>query len=71
MNDVAQKVLDKFIEYQKDKQLSEKCGLPLRDICNHDYKKTLAKSGMCFINMCHKCGDSKPWRNRNEETKTA
>lgn len=28
--------------------------------CNHDYKKTLARSGMWFINMCHKCGDEKP-----------
>jgi hypothetical protein len=27
----------------------------MNDECNHEYKKTLAKAGMYFINMCHKC----------------
>jgi hypothetical protein len=29
--------------------------------CQHEYKKTLAKSGICFINMCHKCNDEQPF----------
>ena len=29
--------------------------------CQHEYQKTLSTSGMYFINMCHKCGDQKPW----------
>lgn len=29
--------------------------------CEHEYKKTLDKSGMAFINMCHKCKDTKSW----------
>jgi hypothetical protein len=28
--------------------------------CQHEYKKTIAKSGMYFIDMCHKCLDEKP-----------
>jgi hypothetical protein len=27
--------------------------------CAHDYKKTLAKSGMYFIYMCHRCCEIK------------
>lgn len=26
------------------------------DECHHVFQKTLAKSGMYFISMCHKCG---------------
>ena len=29
--------------------------------CRHEYKKTLAESGMYFIDMCHKCMSSKPY----------
>lgn len=29
--------------------------------CDHEWKKTLAKSGMCFILMCHKCMSQKPY----------
>jgi hypothetical protein len=29
--------------------------------CNHEWRKTLTKSGMCFIDMCHKCHEQKPY----------
>jgi hypothetical protein len=32
------------------------------EYCEHEYKKTLSKSGMYFISMCHKCRDEKPFR---------
>lgn len=27
----------------------------LENYCEHEFKKTLAQSGMYFIEMCHKC----------------
>ncbi len=37
-------------------------------VCEHEYQKTLAKSGMFFISMCHKCHDEQPWRECEHET---
>jgi hypothetical protein len=29
--------------------------------CHHEWEKTLAQSGMFFIDMCHKCYDQRPF----------
>ncbi len=34
--------------------------------CQHEYKRTLAKSGMFFISMCHKCKDEKPYNDHKD-----
>lgn len=34
----------------------------LIDECAHEYKKTLDKSGMYFIEMCHKCHERRPFK---------
>lgn len=47
--DVEEKSLLLKVPYEED-----------RTKCKHEYKKTLATSGMYFINMCHKCHDMKP-----------
>lgn len=39
----------------------------LENYCEHDYKKTLSKSGMYFISMCHKCKKYKPYVSDTEE----
>jgi len=44
--------LDNLIEY--DPQLSIV-------LCDHEFKKTLADSGMYFINYCDKCKDTEPY----------
>jgi len=28
--------------------------------CDHEFKKTLDKSGMGFVHICHKCKDTAP-----------
>jgi hypothetical protein len=41
-------------------QWSIDCNPKPKPQCDHEYQKTLDKSGMCFINMCHKCGHQYP-----------
>lgn len=31
------------------------------EICNHDWAKALAPSGMYFFNKCRHCGDREPY----------
>ncbi len=35
--------------------------------CKHEWKKTIDKSGMCFINMCHKCYSQEPYQSPRQE----
>ena len=39
----------------KIKSLRIKLQSMIDNYCEHEYKKTLSKSGMYFIQMCHKC----------------
>ena len=32
-----------------------------KEECKHEYKRAVHRSGMYFINTCHKCQDIKPW----------
>lgn len=48
-------------EHDIHEQLLNKMSAMIENYCEHEYKKTLAESGMYFISMCHKCLDSKPW----------
>ena len=34
--------------------------------CDHEFKKSLSRSGMYFISYCHKCETSKPYRDIDE-----
>ena len=81
MNDFTKEEL-KFISntidcYQSDGGLNmdeiptcesakEKIQSMINNYCEHGYKKTLDKSGMFFISICHKCNDQKPWSCFNE-----
>lgn len=42
------------------RKIHEKLELLIGQYCIHDYKKTLSRSGMHFMAMCHKCHDIKP-----------
>jgi hypothetical protein len=46
--------------------VESKLQLMIENYCEHEYKKTLDKSGMFFINMCHKCYDQKPCSKEND-----
>lgn len=30
-------------------------------VCEHDYQKTLANSGMYYVDFCKKCNDERPY----------
>jgi hypothetical protein len=34
--------------------------------CDHEFKKSLSKSGMYYIRYCHKCESKKPWHDIDE-----
>ncbi len=42
-------------------ELRDKIQSKIDNYCDHEFKKTLSKSGMHFISMCHKCRTEKPW----------
>jgi len=42
-------------------QLRDKLRSMIDNHHEHNYVKTLDKSGMFFISMCHECKDTKPW----------
>lgn len=41
-------------------KLGDKIQSMIDNYCEHEYKKTLHKSGMFFIDVCQNCKDSKP-----------
>lgn len=43
------------------KPLHSKIQTMIDNYCEHEFQKTLARSGMCFIAMCHKCNKQKLW----------
>jgi len=48
------KILERLLEYLKDKKLAEKCGLPAKEICIHTAEFVITHpDGLC---RCMKCG---------------
>lgn len=72
MNDFKKKELEDLIFwadycvgsglcYTETEPLYGKIKFMIDNYCNHKYKKTLSKSGMYFISMCHKCKKENPY----------
>jgi hypothetical protein len=57
-NEKALHLMDKIIDCQK--RIDFLYQSVIKE-CQHEYKKTPGKSGMIFINMCHKCQDQQPY----------
>lgn len=55
MNGLQKKLFKRFKEYWRDKELAEKCGLSVKDICVHEpvYSKTAPDDARV---ICYKCG---------------
>lgn len=49
------------IRFDNHEVLQKKLQFMIDNYCEHDYRKTLDKSGMFFISMCHNCLNRKPW----------
>lgn len=49
------KWLKRITDYYKDKCLAGKCGLDVRDICCHEYRKLIIFNTTLY--KCQKCGD--------------
>lgn len=44
----------RWMVYMKDKEMAEKCGMNVKDICNHEWI-----SGKYMVAHCKKCGEFK------------
>ncbi len=64
LEDILQWGVDRLLDNPQDTKTRNICykfKSMIDNYCEHEYKKTLDKSGMFYINMCHKCRDSNPW----------
>lgn len=57
MNQLQKKLLKRFQDYWRDKDLAEKCGMSVKDLCDHEAVYTNASPDETTV-ACYKCGRS-------------